>query len=200
MSRISQLDLCKRHLYTDIDKMDTIPANIRDRILRIRSGYTLWSEDPTKKDKEIALHIMQMYKTEKAVAYDDVRLIRDLLGSISKQSKDWHLYQVNLWLDEAVEMARRKGNEDGIIKAAKVKVSANQLDKPDVTEFPWEEIKPQSFEITSDPTVIGLKKIPNIKNRINDLFKKYAQDIQLIEDVTYEQIDIDPVLDYAEQE
>lgn len=199
MSKSKTLDLCRQHLYSDIDKMNMIPVNIRDRILRIRSGYTIWNEYPSKKDKEIALHIMQQYGIEKSMAYDDVRLIKDLLGSINKQSKDWHLYQVNAWLDEAVEMARKKNNEDGIIKAAKVKVSANQLDKADATEFPWEDIKPQSFEITSDPTVIGLKKIPNLKEKIASTFKKYAEDISFIEEVTYEEIDLDPITNYGQE-
>ena len=199
MSKSKTLDLCRQHLYSDVDKMAAVPVNIRERILRIRSGYTLWNEYPSKKDKEIALHVMQLYGVEKSMAYDDVRLIKDLLGSINKQSKDWHLYQVNAWIDEAVGMARIKKNEDAIIKAAKVSVSANQLDKADATEFPWEDLKPQSFEITCDPSVIGLKKIPNLKEKIAAAFKKYAEDISFIEEVTYEEIDLDPSMNYGDE-
>jgi len=199
MSKQKTLDLCRQHLYSDVDKMAAIPSNVRERILRIRSGYTLWNEYPSKKDKEIALHVMQLYGVEKSMAYDDVRLIKDLLGSINKQSKDWHLYQVNCWLEESVAMARVKKNEASIIKAAKVSVSANKLDQSDVTEFPWEDLKPQSFEMTSDPSVIGLKKIPNLKEKIAAAFKKYAEDISFIEEVTYEDIDLDPIMNYDEQ-
>ena len=199
MSKSATLELCRQNLYADIDKMSAVPANIRERILRIRSAYTYWNEYPSKKDKEIALHIMQQSGVEKSTAYDDVRLIKDLLGSINRQSKDWHLYQVNAWLDEAVEMARKKKNEDAIIKAAKVKVTANQLDKKDETEFPWDEIKPQQFIITSDPTVIGVKRIPNLKDVITKLFAKYKEDIDMVEDVTYEEIDLDPIMNYEQE-
>jgi len=199
MSKSKTLDLCRQHLYSDVDKMAAVPVNIRERILRIRSGYTLWNEYPSKKDKEIAIFLMQQCNIEKSTAYDDVRLIKDLLGSINKQSKDWHLYQVNAWLDEAVIMARVKNDPDAIIKAAKVKVSANQLDKTDETEFPWEDLKVQSFEMTSDPSVIGLKKIPNLKEKIAAAFKKYAEDISFIEEVTYEEIDLDPIMNYGDE-
>ena len=199
MSKQKTLDLCRQHLYSDVDKMAAVPVNVRERILRIRSGYTLWNEYPSKKDKEIAIFLMQQCNIEKSTAYDDVRLIKDLLGSINKQSKDWHLYQVNAWIDEAVGMARIKKNEDAIIKAAKVKVSANQLDKTDETEFPWEDLKVQSFEMTSDPSVIGLKKIPNLKEKIAAAFKKYAEDISFIEEVTYEEIDLDPIMNYGDE-
>jgi len=198
MSKQKTLDLCRQHLYSDVDKMAAVPVNVRERILRIRSGYTLWNEYPSKKDKEIAIFLMQQCNIEKSTAYDDVRLIKDLLGSINKQSKDWHLYQVNAWLDEAVIMARVKNDPDAIIKAAKVKVSANQLDKTDETEFPWEDLKVQSFEMTSDPSVIGLKKIPNLKEKIAAAFKKYAEDISFIEEVTYDEIDLDPIMNYGE--
>ena len=109
MSKSSTLELCRQHLYNDVDKMPGVPANVRERIVRIRAGYDLWSQFPSKKEKEIALHLEKLYNIEKSRAYDDIRLIKDLLGSFNKQSKDWHLYQVNAWLEEAVEMARKKG-------------------------------------------------------------------------------------------
>ena len=198
MSRQSTLELCRKHLYDDITALDKINPLVRERIKRIRSGYTHWNEFPSKREKEIVNHIMNHFEVQKTVAYDDLRLIKDLFGSINNASKEWHLYKTNSWLEEAVAMARVKNNEDALIKAAAVSGKINKLDKDDATEFPWDDIKPQQFLITSDPSVIGLKPIPNLNSKIDKLFEKYKVDIEMVEDVTYEDIEVNPILqDYG---
>jgi hypothetical protein len=194
-SRTSTLDLCKRHLYTDVDKMNSVPAATRDRILRIRSGYTLWNEYPRKKPKDIALHLMNQFNIEKSQAYDDIRLIQDLLGSINRASKDWHLFRFNQMIEKAYEVAETKNDSDSMTKAAAAYGKYNQLDKEDPTEFPWDDIKPQSFVITSDPSVIGIKPIANLKDKIAKLYDKYKEDINMVEDVTYEDVDLKNALE-----
>ena len=195
MSKQSTLELCRKHLYDDVNNMPGILPAVKDRIVRIRAGFTYWNDFTRKKEKEIAQHIMSMYGVEKSTAYDDVRLIKDLLGNVNKASKDWYLYKTNCWLGAAVEMARVKNNEDAIIKAAAVSGKINKLDKDDPTEFPWDDLKPQSFVITSDPSVIGIKPIPNLKDKIAKLFEKYKSDIEIVEDVTYEELDVNSVFE-----
>jgi len=195
MSKQSTLELCRKHLYDDVNTMPGILPAVRERIVRIRAGFTYWNDFTRKKDKEIAQHIMNLYRVEKSTAYDDVRLIKELLGNVNKASKDWHLYKTNCWLDEAMEIARVKNNEDAMIKAAAVSGKINKLDKEDPSEFPWDDIKPQTWMITSDPSVIGIKPIPNLKDKIAKLFEKYKSDIEIVEDVTYEEIDLNSVFE-----
>lgn len=198
MSRQSNtLEVCKKHLYDDINKLKHLPDATIQRLIRIRSGYTLWNEFPRKKQKDIAQHIMQMFNVQKTVAYDDIRLIQDLLGSINRASKDWHLYQFNTRINRAYEIAENKNDHDGMTKSMAVYAKFNKLDRDDPTEFAWDEIKPQRFEITSDPSVIGIKPIPNLKDKIAQLYKKYQEDLESVEDVTYEEIDIEPVEQYG---
>lgn len=197
MSKIPTLELCRRHLYDDVSKLNDLSESVRARLLRIRSGYTLWNEFPNKKQKEVAQHLMQMYDIQKSVAYDDIRLIQDLLGSINRSSKDWHLYQFNLRINKAYEIAEKNNDPDAMVKAMTAYGKFNQLDKDDPSEFPWEEIRPQNFEITSDPMVIGIKPIPNLKEKIAQLYKKYQEDLQSVEDVTYEDMDIESLEKYG---
>jgi hypothetical protein len=200
MSKQSTLELCRKHLYDDKDSMTGILPAVRDRIIRIRAGFTFWNDFPRKKEKEIAQHIMQMYNVEKSTAYDDIRLIKDLLGSINKASKDWHLYRFNQMIEKGYEIAELKNDPDSIAKIASAYGKYNKLDKEDPTEFPWDDIKPQSFVITSDPSVIGIKPIPNLKDKIAKLLEKYKPDIEMVEDVTYEDVDVDPILEkYGEK-
>ena len=196
MSKTSTLEICRRHLYDDVSRLNHLNEDTRNRLLRIRSGYTLWNEFPRKKQKDVAQHIMQMFGVQKSVAYDDIRLIQDLLGSVNRSSKDWHLYQFNLRINRAYEIAENKNDHDGMTKSMAVYAKFNKLDKEDPTEFPWDDIRPQSFEITSDPSVIGIKPIPNLKDKIAQLYKKYQEDLQSVEDVSYEEIDIEPIEQY----
>jgi len=73
------------------------------------------------------------------------------------------------------------------IKAAKALVAIHKLDKDEGEPMPWEDIVPHDWEATSDPSVIGLKPIANIEEKIKKLKKKYSQDIEIV-DTNYEDI------------
>ena len=196
MAKRKTYDICVQHLYDDVDKLTHLSPQHLDKLLRIRSGYTLMNEFPSKKDREIVQHIQNLFKIERSAAYDDLRIIKDLLGSTNKQSKDYRRYQVNCWLEESVNIARVKNNEESIIKASAVSGKVNQLDKEDSERIPWEEVIPQLFQPTEDPSVLGIKPIPNIREKIAAMKKKYMENI---EDVTYEDIDIRELEKYANQ-
>ncbi len=70
------------------------------------------------------------------------------------------------------------------IKAAKALVSIHKLNKDEGEQMPWDEIIPQGWEATTDPSVMGIKSIPNVQDRIEKLKKKYNQDIE-IEDAEF---------------
>ena len=63
----------------------------------------------------------------------------------------------------------------------------NQLDKDDQVDKGYDQIVVQPFTPTDDPTVIGLKPIPNVREKIKTTIQKYWHDE--IEDVDYEPAD-----------
>ena len=194
MAKKETYEICLQHLYDDASKLTHLAPQHREKLLRIRSGYTLMNEFPSKKDREIILHLTKMFNIEKSAAYEDLRIIKDLLGSINKQSKDWHRFRFNQWIDKAIEIAEHKNDSEAITKAANTYGKYNQLDKEDVERVPWDEIIPQLFEPSEDPSLLGLKPIPNIREKISYMNKKYGDQI---EDVTYEDIDIQVLEKYA---
>lgn len=196
MSKKQTYDICVQHLYDDADKLTHLAPQVRDRLLRIRSAYTLMQDYPSKADREIILHIMTISGVERSAAYEDLRIIKDLLGSINRQSKDWHRFKFNNQIQKAYNMAELKDDPDSMVKAMATYAKFNQLDKEDAERIPWDEIIPQLFEPTEDPTVLGIKPIPNIREKIAAMKKKYMDDIQ---DVTYDEIDIAQLEDYAEK-
>jgi hypothetical protein len=187
MSKKQTYDICVQHLYDDVDKLAHLAPQVRDRLLRIRSGYTIMNEYPSKKDREIIMHLQNMFGVERSAAYEDLRIIKDLLGSINRQSKDWHRFKFNNWIERSFNKADLKNDADAMVKASNVYGKYNMLDKEDAERTPYEDIVVQTYEPTDDPSVIGIKRIPNIREAMAAMKKKYMSDI---EDVTYEDIDI----------
>lgn len=196
MSKKQTYDICVQHLYDDADKLTHLAPQVRDRLLRIRSAYTLMNEYPSKADREIIQHIMSISGVERSAAYEDLRIIKDLLGSINRQSKDWHRFKFNNQIQKAYDRADLKNDPDSMVKAMNVYAKYNQLDKEDAERIPWEDLIPQTFEPTEDPTVLGIKPIANIRDKIAAMKKKYMDDI---EDVTYDEVDIAKLEEYADK-
>lgn len=49
----------------------------------------------------------------------------------------------------------------------------------------------QPFTATDDPSVLGIKPIPNIDKKISDLISKYRAESIDIDDIEFEEPDID---------
>ncbi len=194
MAKQQTFEMCRIHLYDDETKLLHLATEQRNRLKRIRSAYTLWNDYPNKKPREIIDHLIHFFEVEKSQAYEDVRIIQELLGEINKASKDWHRFKFNNMVHKAFEIAELKQDADAMQKAANTYAKFNQLDKEEVTAVPWEDIIPQLFEPSEDPTLLGIKPIKNIRERIDYLKNKFNQDIQ---DVTYEDIDIQQLEKYA---
>jgi hypothetical protein len=193
MSKQSPLELCNRHLFDDVNKLQHLHEDTVKKLVRIREGYTLWNEYPNKRPKEIVDFLLSKNDINKSQAYEDVRLIQELLGNINKASKDWHRFKFNSMVMKAYEVAEKKQDADAMQKAANTYAKFNQLDKEDANALPWEEIVPQTFVPSNDPSLLGIKPIPNINKKIADLKKKYENDI---EDVTFENIDVEQLEKY----
>jgi len=184
MPRPSTLEICRQHLYSDIDQ---IPAAYRERITRLRVAYTYWYEFPTKTETDIRDHLMNEFEVVKSTAYEDIQVIKVLLGDIKNPSKEWIRFQVNAMLDAAYKLAKKQKDPKAMTMAADKKGKYNMIDQADAQQLPFEEIVPQQFEPTDDPTVLGLKKDPDIREKKRKMLEKYNSEIEII-DVPYEEM------------
>ena len=184
MPRPTTLEICRTHLYS---KENLIPLTYRDKIKRLRVGYSFWYEFPTKKESDIRDLLMNEFGVVKSTAYEDIQFIKILLGDIKNPGKEWIRYRVNSMLDEAFSLAQTQKDPKGMALAADKLGKYNMLDKPDADPLPFDEIVPQPFEPTDDPTPLGLKKDPNIRAKKNKMLEKYHAEIEVV-DVPYEEI------------
>ena len=184
MTRPTTLELCRLHLYSE---SDNIPSHYRERVKRIRVGYTFWYEFPTKTESDLRDQLINEFGVARRTAYEDIQIIKILLGDIKNPGKEWIRFQVNAMLDAAFNMAEKNEDAKGMAMAAGNKAKYNRLHLPDADPLPFGEIVPQAFEPTDDPTSLGLKKDPDIREKKRRMLEKYSTDIEII-DVPYEEI------------
>ena len=89
------------------EEMDAqnVPAPVRDRILRIRALYAWWLINPRKTDQELVFKDMQDYKVQRMMAYNDLHLIKLILGNLQKVSKDFARYRFDQMIQRTYEKA-----------------------------------------------------------------------------------------------
>jgi hypothetical protein len=189
MSKNNTLEICRLHLFDNKEDLvkQSIPGMLVERIIRMRSAYTLWLEHPRKKDAEIRDHLLS-FGVNKSQAYEDIQILKLLLGDMSETSKAFHRFKFNSMIINAYDLAERKKDARSMAAAAAQYAKYNQLDREDALKVPWDEIIPQRFEPSSDPEVIGIKPVANIQDRIRAMKEKYLKDI---EDIEYEDADFD---------
>lgn len=184
MPRPGTLEICRKYLYEDTDN---IPEAYRDRVKRIRVGFTFWYEFPMKSRSEVRDQIVNEFDVNSKTAYEDIQIVEVLLGNIKNPAKAWIRYRVNAMLEAAYAKAETMSDPKAMAMAADKLGKYNQLDKPDAEPLPFEDIVPQPFEPTDDPTPLGLKKDPNIREKKNRMLEKYMNEIEIV-DIPYEEM------------
>lgn len=188
MSLPVNIDEYSRLVVMDDDELmaQHIADSVRERLKRLRGLYAYWLQFPSKFDKEIVDYDMRMFRVGRAQAYDDLHLTQVLLGSLQNASKEFMRWKINRDLEDDRQKALHKGDMRAVASIEKARILNNRTDKDDEPELEFDKIVPQTFELTDDPTVIGIEKVPGLRDKIRRLEKKYGG--TKVEDAEYEEI------------
>lgn len=151
-----------------------IAQTVIERIHRLRGLYAYWLQFPQKFDQDIVQYDMAMFRVGKSQAYDDLHLVHTILGNLQQASKDFMRWKINQDLEQDLKAARRAGDHRSVAAIEKNRIINNRTDKEDELELEFDKIIPQQFVPVDDPTVLGIKKLPDLRNRIRMLVKKYS--------------------------
>lgn len=141
---------------------------------RYANVFTYWLDKPTLSDKQIIAYMKSELKMSKSQAYLDLPYIKILLGNVRNAEKAWQRFKVIAMIDKAYELAERAKNPTAILQAADKLGKYTQLDKEETQQIPYNEIVPQSFEITGNVEVLGIKKIDDLRIKQKLLRRKYG--------------------------
>lgn len=80
------IDIAKENLFASVDEMRerNIPEVIQQRLLRLRDMYNYWLQYPRIREQEIVLELQKRYQIQKSAAYEDIRIIKYLLGDLNR--------------------------------------------------------------------------------------------------------------------
>lgn len=84
-------------------------------------------------------------------------------------------------------------NTRDMVAAAAQYAKYMQLDKDDERANIIDKVVPIRLTFTDDPTIIGIKRMPNFREKIKEMKEKYWT--EATEDVDFEEIDADSIDD-----
>lgn len=195
------IDVCKKDMFTSeselLTKYDELTVQ---RVLRIRDLYAYAIANPDAKDRQFVERAMTEYGISQSSAYADLSIIKSLIPLLNSASRDWHRWKANEMLLETYRMAKARKDTKTMERAAASYAKYNRVDLEDEQNIPYEEIVVQPFTATDDPTVLGIKPIPNIQEKIKKMLEHYTKESMDIEDVEYEEYDLEEEELFGEDE
>ena len=192
MPNPSTLEICRIDLFTAQDELQQRYADgIVERIMRIRDEYNWFLSNPDSKDRQFVEQAVSRHGVSRMQAYNDLAVVKALLPHLAQASRDFHRYRYNEMILETYQMAKKRKDTKTMEKAASSYAKYNRVDLEDEQAVPYDLIVVQPFTATDDPTVLGIKPIPNINERIHALLKKYQAENMDIEDVEFEEPDLE---------
>ena len=188
----SILDSCKRDLLTsEADLRRNYPPAMADRILRIRAMYNYWLANPTTRDREMRDIIMAEYGVAMSTAYEDLKVIHQLVPLISDKSREFHRARAEEMYMETFNEARNAGDVRTMASTTAAYSRYFNIDKEDDFNPNYDLIRIQPFTPSLDVRILGLRPIPDVYNRIAQLTKELSRDFADIEDVECEEADLE---------
>lgn len=192
MSAPSALEICRSDLFTKEDDLRQLyPQILVDKVLRVREMYNWFISNPDATDREFVGELVQRHDISKVTAYADLVIVKTLLPSLASASRDFHRWRYNEMILATYKMAEKRKDTKTMERAASSYAKHNRIDLEDEQAMPYDMIVVQPFTATDDPRVLGIEPIPNIHERISEMIKKYRAETIDIEDVEFEEVDLE---------
>ncbi|MBR5640469.1 MAG: hypothetical protein IKW83_12230 [Muribaculaceae bacterium] len=186
------IDVCRVDLWTSKAELEERydPVTVA-RVMRVRDEYQWMLANPDARDRQFVEEFAGRYGVTDQAIYADLSIIKQLMPALSAATKDFHRWKTNQMLLETYQMARKRKDTKTMERAATSYGKLNRVDLEDEQAMPFDLIVVQPFTPTQDPSVLGIKPIPNIDEKISQMIAKYRAETIDIDDVEYEEADID---------
>ena len=171
------IEICQKDLFTAEDelkrKYDEITVR---RPLRLREMYAWAVANPDAKDRQFVEVLVSRHRISQAAAYSDLAIVKSMIPRIAEASRDYHRWRANEMLLETYQTAKKRKDTKTMERAASSYAKYNRV---------------EPFTATDDPTVLGIKPIPNINEKIKEMLDKYRKETIDIEDIEFEEADLE---------
>lgn len=186
------IDVCRADLFTgEAELRARYDAVTITRLLRVRDEYQWVLSNPDLADRQFVEEFVGRTGLSESAIYGDLAIIKQLLPLLSSSSRDFHRWKANQMLLETYQMAKKRKDTKTMERAASSYAKYNRVDVEDEQVMPFDLIVVQPFTATQDPSVLGIKPLPNLDQRIKDMIAKYRRESIDIEDVEAEVADLE---------
>ncbi|MBO4721355.1 MAG: hypothetical protein IKX31_07255 [Muribaculaceae bacterium] len=190
--QIKPIDACRLDLFTNEDELrEKYSEPIASRVMRIREEYNWFLSNPDAKDRQFVENAIARFGINRTQAFSDLAIVKALLPHLSQASRDFHRYRYNEMILETFQMAKKRKDTKTMEKAASSYAKFNRVDLEDEQAVPYDLIVVQPFTATDDPSVLGIKPMPRLQERIQQLLRKYKAENIDIEDIEFEEADLE---------
>ena len=162
-----------------------VPEGTIFRVERLRELSAYWRSYPQTSPKELVSRCMQLFKVEKSQAYDDIHILKILIGNLEATTKEFARWRVNQMIEEDRTAARRDGDWRAVASMQKNYILNNQTDKPDTPDMAFDRIVPAEMIPSDDPRDAGINMSKDYRKLRDKLIKRYMHDDEYTE---YEEI------------
>lgn len=188
----SALEVCRLDMFTAKEELDAkYPPVMVEKVLRIREMYNWFIANPEATDREFVSELTQRHGISRVTAYSDLAVVKTILPALSSAARDFHRWRTNEMLIDAFKMAKKRKDTKTMERAATSYGKLNRVDLEDEQAMPYDMIVCQPFTATEDPRTLGIEPIPNIQQRISDMIAKYRRESADIEDIEFEEVDLE---------
>lgn len=192
MAQHNTIDVCRVDLFTAEDELrQRYPEVIVAHVLRVREEYNWFISNPDAKDRQFIENAVSRFGISKVLAYSDLAIVKAMLPHLSQASRDFHRYRYNEMILETFQMAKKRKDTKTMEKAASSYAKFNRVGLEDEQAVPYDLIVVQPFTATDDPSVLGIKPMPRLQERIHELLQKYRAESIDIEDVEFKEADLE---------
>ena len=189
-------DIAQRDLFTaEPELRERYNQDGVAHILRLREMYSWFVASPDIKDRQMITQTLDRFHISRAEAYADLAIVKMLLPLLTSASRDFHRYRANEMLLETYRMAKARKDTKTMERAAASYAKYNRVDLEDEQTLPYDMIVVQPFTATSDPTILGLKPIPNLQQKDRQTPRQVPRGKTIdIEDIDYEEADLEETI------
>lgn len=157
----------------EMEQQHIHPEIVR-RLERLRAVYDNWRQFPNKRTADMVRFMAETFGTGRTQAYEDIQLVKILLGNIESSTKEFWRWRINQITMDSIAEAAKKGNVKVIAALLKILVANNKTDKEDTLQAQFDKIVPQQFEMTDDISIVIPGKRKHTRKEIDDLIRKYG--------------------------
>ena len=194
---ISALEACSLDLYTELQELqEKYSAPMVQKILRVREMHQYMIERPSVADKDFIAEHISRFSMSRPVAYSELHILKALLPTLSKSSREFHQWRYNEMILETYNAAKAAGNYKGMALAAASYARYNSLEKEEDTdrEELYRSIVVQPFIPTMDPRILGIEPIRNLEERQKKLLEEMTKESTSVDMVEFEETDVEQLI------